>query len=235
MGTGFNPELTGRENIYLNGTILGMTRREVQRQFDSIVDFAGTSYFLDTPIKRYSSGMYVRLAFAVAAHLQSEILVLDEVLAVGDLAFQRKCLDKVQDLAHDQGRTVLLVSHNAEVIRQNATSAIRLDSGRLTVAGTVADALDDAAAIQLPTTADLSRAPRVDDNWCRIAKLMSATVTAEGRSVVRRRSALSRHLRGHGANRTRSRPNPGSRLTTRPWRHRLARSRATSLELTPSR
>src|SRR5215470_6511389 len=111
VGTGFHPELTGRENIFLNGAILGMTRAEIKSKFDEIVDFAGVEKFLDTPVKRYSSGMYVRLGFAIAAHLEPEILLLDEVLAVGDLAFQRKCLDRMNELSQQEGRTVLLVSH----------------------------------------------------------------------------------------------------------------------------
>jgi lipopolysaccharide transport system ATP-binding protein len=112
VGTGFHPELTGRENIYLNGAILGMTRREIKAKFDEIVDFAEVEKFLDTPVKRYSSGMYVRLAFAVAAHLEPEILVVDEVLAVGDGAFQKKCLGKMGDVATKEGKTILFVSHN---------------------------------------------------------------------------------------------------------------------------
>ena len=130
VGTGFHPELTGRENIYLNGAILGMSRPEISRQFDAIVEFAGVERFLDTPVKRYSSGMYVRLAFAVAAHLRSEILIVDEVLAVGDTAFQRKCLGKMQDVASD-GRTVLLVSHQMSSIHELCSSALLLDQGRL--------------------------------------------------------------------------------------------------------
>ena len=128
VGTGFHPELTGRENIYLNGAILGMQRQEISRQFDAIVDFAGVEQFLDTPVKRYSSGMYVRLAFAVAAHLQSEILVVDEVLAVGDAEFQRKCLGKMKDVATD-GRTVLLVSHHIQSIAVLCDQVIYLESG----------------------------------------------------------------------------------------------------------
>src|SRR5215204_3370121 len=115
VGTGFNWELTGRENIFLNGSILGMTRREVRRRFAEIVDFAGVERFLDTPVKRYSSGMYMRLAFAIAAYLQPEILLVDEVLAVGDADFQKKCLNKMEDVAHE-GRTVLFVSHNMQSI-----------------------------------------------------------------------------------------------------------------------
>ena len=118
VGTGFHPELTGRENIYLNGAILGMSRVEIRRKFDEIVDFSGVEKFLDTPVKRYSSGMYVRLAFAVAAHLEPEILVVDEVLAVGDAEFQKKCLGKMEDVSRNEGRTVLLVSHNMGVIQR---------------------------------------------------------------------------------------------------------------------
>jgi lipopolysaccharide transport system ATP-binding protein len=112
VGTGFHPELTGRENIFLNGAILGMTRRDISKKFDEIVAFAGVEKFLDTPVKRFSSGMYVRLAFAVAAHLEPEILVVDEVLAVGDTEFQRKCLDKMDEVSRKEGRTVHFVSHN---------------------------------------------------------------------------------------------------------------------------
>jgi lipopolysaccharide transport system ATP-binding protein len=128
VGTGFHPELTGRENIYLNGSILGMRRREIQSKFDAIVDFAGVERFLDTPVKRYSSGMYVRLAFAVAAHLEPEILIVDEVLAVGDTDFQKKCLDKMQDVARD-GRTILFVSHNMGVLQMLCKRGILLRDG----------------------------------------------------------------------------------------------------------
>lgn len=130
VGTGFHPELTGRENIYLNGAILGMTRVEVQRKFDEIVDFAEVERFLDTPVKRYSSGMYVRLAFAVAAHLEPEILIVDEVLAVGDAQFQKKCLSRMDDVAKG-GRTVLFVSHNMNAIEQLCNKIMVLDRGRL--------------------------------------------------------------------------------------------------------
>src|SRR5262249_25940361 len=117
VGTGFHPELTGRENIYLNGAILGMTRAEIRAKFDEIIAFAEVDKFLDTPVKRYSSGMYVRLAFAVAAHLEPEILVVDEVLAVGDLNFQEKCLGKMRDVSSRDGRTVVFVSHNLDAIQ----------------------------------------------------------------------------------------------------------------------
>jgi lipopolysaccharide transport system ATP-binding protein len=130
VGTGFHPELTGRENIFLNGAILGMGRAEIRGHFDAIVDFAGVAKFLDTPVKRYSSGMYVRLAFAVAAHLSTEILIIDEVLAVGDAEFQKKCLSKMSDVA-SAGRTVLFVSHNMNAVQQLCNRVIRLVGGQL--------------------------------------------------------------------------------------------------------
>jgi lipopolysaccharide transport system ATP-binding protein len=131
VGTGFHPELTGRENIYLNGAILGMSRAEIKAKFDEIVDFAEVEKFLDTPVKRYSSGMYVRLAFAVAAHLEPEILIVDEVLAVGDAQFQKKCLGKMEDVSRNAGRTVLFVSHNMGVIAQLCNKAILLKNGAI--------------------------------------------------------------------------------------------------------
>jgi len=136
VGTGFHPELTGRENIYLNGTILGMRKREIDRKFEEIVEFSGVQSFLDTPVKRYSSGMTVRLAFAVAAHLEPDILIVDEVLAVGDAAFQRKCLGKMEEVTKE-GRTVLFVSHNMGAIANLCKSAIWLDAGRLASQGEV--------------------------------------------------------------------------------------------------
>jgi lipopolysaccharide transport system ATP-binding protein len=140
VGTGFHPELTGRENIYLNGAVLGMRRAEIARNFDAIVAFAEVEQFLDTPVKHYSSGMYMRLAFAVAAHLEPEILVVDEVLAVGDAAFQKKCLGKMGEVAAG-GRTVLLVSHNAYAIARLCRSGVVLENGKLVFTGPVQDAL----------------------------------------------------------------------------------------------
>lgn len=134
VGTGFHAELTGRENIFLSGAILGMRKTEIARQFDAIVDFAEVEQFIDTPIKRYSSGMYMRLAFAVAAHLEPEILLVDEVLAVGDAAFQKKCLGKMEDVA-GQGRTVFFVSHNTQAVRQLCTRGILLEKGRVVADG----------------------------------------------------------------------------------------------------
>ncbi len=135
VGTGFHPELTGRENIYLNGAILGMRKAEIDRKFDAIVEFAEISKFLDTQVKRYSSGMYVRLAFAVAAHLEPEILIIDEVLAVGDAQFQKKCLGKMQDAARGEGRTVLFVSHNMSAVRSLCHSCCLIENGQLTLRG----------------------------------------------------------------------------------------------------
>lgn len=141
VGTGFHPELTGRENIYLNGAILGMTKQEIKSKFDEIVDFSGVERYIDTPVKRYSSGMYVRLAFAVAAHLEPEILIVDEVLAVGDAEFQKKCLGKMKDVS-GQGRTVLFVSHNMAAVKGLCTQGIVLQNGSLVFSGTSEDAID---------------------------------------------------------------------------------------------
>lgn len=135
VGTGFHPELTGRENIYLNGAIMGMARTEIKRKFDEIVAFAEVEKFLDTPVKRYSSGMYMKLAFAVSAHLDPEILIVDEVLAVGDAVFQKKCLGKMQDISEKEGRTVLFVSHNMSAISELTQHCIYLESGRIKANG----------------------------------------------------------------------------------------------------
>jgi lipopolysaccharide transport system ATP-binding protein len=161
VGTGFHPELTGRENIFLNGAILGMSRREIQSKFDEIVDFAEVERFLDTPVKRYSSGMYVRLAFAVAAHLEPEILIVDEVLAVGDAQFQKKCLGKMEDVAKG-GRTVLFVSHNMGAIGQLCESAVMLERGSVSFVGDAHAAISRylKTSDDLPNPADLSRTTR---------------------------------------------------------------------------
>ena len=143
VGTGFHPELTGRENIYLNGAILGMTKAEIRRKFDEIVDFSGVEQFLDTPVKRYSSGMYVRLAFAVAAHLEPEILIVDEVLAVGDMEFQKKCLGKMKAVSANEGRTVLFVSHNLGVIANLCSQVILLRKGMMAGQGAPAGIISE--------------------------------------------------------------------------------------------
>ncbi|SHL02482.1 ABC transporter ATP-binding protein [Chryseobacterium polytrichastri] len=141
VGTGFHPEMTGRENVFLNGAILGMTRKEITRKFDEIVNFSGVERYIDTPVKRYSSGMYVRLAFAVAAHLESEILIVDEVLAVGDAEFQKKCLAKMSDVTKDQGRTILFVSHNMTAIKSLCNKGIVLSNGNIIYNGITERAL----------------------------------------------------------------------------------------------
>lgn len=135
VGTGFHPELTGRENIYLNGAILGMKKQEIDRKFDEMVAFAGVEKFIDTPVKRYSSGMYVRLGFSVAAHLEPDILIVDEVLAVGDVQFQKKCLGKMEDVSKNEGRTILFVSHNMGAINTLCQKAILLSNGKIKSAG----------------------------------------------------------------------------------------------------
>lgn len=141
VGTGFHPELTGRENIFLNGAIMGMNRNEIKRKFDEIVEFSGIEQFLDTPVKRFSSGMYVRLAFAVAAHLESEILVVDEVLAVGDAEFQKKCLGKMDDVAQKEGRTVLFVSHNMQAMSTLCNKGMLLNKGVMEYSGEISDCI----------------------------------------------------------------------------------------------
>jgi lipopolysaccharide transport system ATP-binding protein len=142
VGTGFHPELTGRENIYLNGAILGMSRVEIRRKFDEIVDFSGVEKFIDTPVKRYSSGMQVRLAFSVAAHLEPEILVVDEVLAVGDAEFQKKCLGKMGEVSAREGRTVLFVSHNMDALRRCCQTGLLLSDGRVTLNATIDECIE---------------------------------------------------------------------------------------------
>ena len=142
VGTGFHPELTGRENIYLNGAILGMRKKEITKRFDEIVDFAGVERYIDTPVKRYSSGMYVRLAFAVAAHLETDIMIIDEVLAVGDIEFQKKCLGKMGQVSTEEGRTILFVSHNINAINKLCSKAIWLDKGRVYAQGDVKEVVN---------------------------------------------------------------------------------------------
>jgi lipopolysaccharide transport system ATP-binding protein len=160
VGTGFHPELTGRENIYLNGAILGMTRAEIKKKFDEIVDFAEIEKFLDTPVKRYSSGMYVRLAFAVAAHLEPEILIVDEVLAVGDAEFQKKCTGRMQDVSQEGGRTILLVSHDLSLIRKLCTRAILLNKGSIVAGGTAEEVCGLYQTTSLATSEALGAAER---------------------------------------------------------------------------
>src|SRR6516164_7606219 len=161
VGTGFHPELTGRENIYLNGAILGMSRGEIRGKFDEIVAFAEVEKFLDTPVKRYSSGMYVRLAFAVAAHLEPDIMIVDEVLAVGDAQFQSKCLGKMQDVSHD-GRTVLIVSHNMTMVRSLCSRAMVLFAGSIAYDGTVDEGIQRYLSKRTETAANHRLGERTD-------------------------------------------------------------------------
>lgn len=178
VGTGFHAELSGRENIYLNGAILGMTRREIIERFDDIVEFAEVSKFLDTPVKHYSSGMYVRLAFAVAAHLEPEILIVDEVLAVGDSAFQRKCLGKMGQVA-ESGRTILFVSHNLGAVKNLCSRAVLLDGGRVKGEG----ATDDIIRQYLDGLAEEASGIRLGDRQDRVGngsvKLQSVEIRSE--------------------------------------------------------
>lgn len=163
IGTGFHPELTGRENIYMNGAILGMRKKEIDAKLEDIIEFSECRRFIDTPVKRYSSGMYVKLAFAVAAHLDSEIMVMDEVLAVGDVAFQKKCLDKMNDVSKSQGRTILYVSHNMNTIRQLCRRCIVLDHGKLIYDGDVEEGIRqymDAGGASFERKIDLAAAFR---------------------------------------------------------------------------
>jgi lipopolysaccharide transport system ATP-binding protein len=185
VGTGFHPELSGRENIFLNGAVLGMSRAETRRKFDEIVEFSEIGKFIDTPVKRYSSGMYVRLAFAVAAHLEPEILIVDEVLAVGDVAFQRKCLGKVKEISQGQHRTVLFVSHNMNAVENICTRGVMLRNGQLVREGhDVRDIIrqylaDDLLANQAPVWTNDTQL--FANEWCRIDRMM---LTGPGGDVL---------------------------------------------------
>ena len=173
VGTGFHPELTGRENIFLNGAILGMTRAEIRKKFDEIVAFAEIEKFLDTPVKRYSSGMYVRLAFAVAAHLEPEILIVDEVLSVGDAAFQEKCMGKMQEVSRAEGRTVLFVSHNMGAVQSLCTRGIALNAGKVAFDGATRDAVSHYFSIAKPSASseDMDGRERTGSGEARIRAL----------------------------------------------------------------
>lgn len=178
VGTGFHPELTGRENVYMNGAILGMTKAEIDKKFDQIVEFAEMEKFIDTPVKRYSSGMYVKLAFSVAAHLDSEIMIMDEVLAVGDMAFQKKCLDKMRDAAQLEGRTVLYVSHNMNTIRQLCNRCIVLSKGKVIFDGNVEEAIEVymGQGVETPAYVDLSTIKRTEPGLFNGVKLKSINI-----------------------------------------------------------
>jgi lipopolysaccharide transport system ATP-binding protein len=173
VGTGFHPELTGRENIYLNGAILGMRKAEIDRKFDEIAGFAGIEKFLDTPVKRYSSGMYVRLAFGVAAHLETEVLLVDEVLAVGDAQFQKKCFEKMRDIGV-QGRTILFVSHNMSAVRSICKQALIIEKGRVVAQGEIDETVDRYLS-QINTAHDLDQAVETNTFSLRSVEVTSAT------------------------------------------------------------
>lgn len=176
VGTGFHPELTGRENIYLNGAILGMTKAEIDAKIEEIIDFSECRQFIDTPVKRYSSGMYVKLAFSVAAHLDSEIMIMDEVLAVGDMAFQKKCIDKMVSLSHEEGRTILYVSHNMNTIKRLCTRCVVLNKGRKIFDGATDDAIDiylSNSITEMKPQVDLSeiKRPKYSFNYAKLTKV----------------------------------------------------------------
>ena len=193
VGTGFHPELTGRENVYMNGAILGMTKAEIDRKFEQIVEFAEMEKFIDTPVKRYSSGMYVKLAFSVAAHLDSEIMVMDEVLAVGDMKFQQKCLGRMDNAASKEGRTVLYVSHNMNTIRQLCTRCIVLNHGRLLFDGEVEKAIDiymESAKANLRRKIDLSAIERKGMPRNSSFKMIGFTFCTEDGPYIKMKEAL---------------------------------------------
>lgn len=171
VGTGFHPELSGRDNVFLNGAILGMTKNEIKRKFDEIVDFAGVERYIDTPVKRYSSGMYVRLAFAVAAHLESEILIVDEVLAVGDAEFQKKCLGKMGDISKGEGRTILFVSHNMAAVSTLCSAGIVMEQGTIIFDGKIKNAMDTYIASGTTSSSHYISEEETDTDICEIKVL----------------------------------------------------------------
>jgi lipopolysaccharide transport system ATP-binding protein len=186
VGTGFHPELTGRENVYLNGAILGMSKVEIEKKFDEIVEFAEVEKFLDTPVKRYSSGMYVRLAFAVAAHLEPEILIVDEVLAVGDIQFQKKCLGKMQNVSQGEGRTVLFVSHNMDAIERLCSQSILFQNGQLIDYGSTNSVVTRYLSSNFPQNApipnqsfDLRKLPRTGSGIARFVEVQYSSKNEE--------------------------------------------------------
>lgn len=185
VGTGFNGEMTGRENVYMNGAILGMTKAEIDAKMEDIIEFSEVREFIDTPVKRYSSGMYVKLAFSVAAHLDSEIMIMDEVLAVGDMAFQKKCLDKMKDAANKDGRTVLYVSHNMNTIRKLCDKCIVLDKGRIIFEGNTAEAIEVYLNSGNKFNANLDYADYERESWVDFdrMRLQSLSITQDGQQT----------------------------------------------------
>jgi len=197
VGTGFNGEMTGRENVYMNGAILGMTKAEIDTKMEDIIAFSEVREFIDTPVKRYSSGMYVKLAFSVAAHLDSEIMIMDEVLAVGDMAFQKKCLDKMRDAAKKEGRTVLYVSHNMNTIRQLCDRCVVLDKGKIIYVGDVEQAIAlylNSGDAEESVFTDLSERSR-PGNSTNKAFMQSISFTEQEDCVLVRGEKLKIHLK----------------------------------------
>ena len=202
VGTGFHGELTGRQNIYLNGAILGMSRAEVASKIDQIIEFSECEKFIDTPVKRYSSGMYVKLAFSVAAHLDSEILVMDEVLAVGDIAFQQKCLNKMQEVAENEGRTILYVSHNMNTVQQLCNRCIVMDHGKIVYNGDVNTAISIYAEMSKYMTCykDYSKEPRKYTSRENDLYLLSAEYVGKNNASFFRNEALKLRLKFENVN-----------------------------------
>ena len=198
VGTGFHPELTGRENVYLNGAILGMTKSETDRKFDRIVEFSELEKFIDTPVKRYSSGMYVKLAFSVAAHLNSDIMIMDEVLAVGDVEFQKKCLGRMSEASANENRTVLYVSHNISTIRSLCTKCLVLDHGRLSFLGDVESGINRYLGLlneKSTNEFDLSdRIRRIDTQLSSGVKLTYARLIGKGKNIFRSEEGINLYL-----------------------------------------
>ena len=181
VGTGFNGEMTGRENVYMNGAILGMTKAEIDAKMEDIIEFSEVREFIDTPVKRYSSGMYVKLAFSVAAHLDSEIMIMDEVLAVGDMAFQKKCLSKMREAANKEGRTVLYVSHNMNTIRQLCDRCIVLDQGKIVFDGDVEEAIDVYANSKNNDSVYVDYSQKKEPSWLHDPKIKLLSVEFIGK------------------------------------------------------
>lgn len=199
VGVGFHPELTGRENIFLNGALLGMRRKEIKRRFDEIVEFSGVARFLETPVKRYSTGMYIRLAFSVAAHLETEILAIDEVLAVGDVDFQGRCLEKMRDVTRS-GRTVLFVSHQLQTVKALCTSAIYLEHGKLALQGQVDEVLDmymQSYRRQSIDSADVSRRPGSGELRVGTVRLQKETYLPHDQKTIEFSVSGSPEFAGH--------------------------------------
>ncbi len=202
VGTGFHGEMTGRENIYMNGAILGMSKKEIDAKIEDIIEFSECGKFIDTPVKRYSSGMYVKLAFAVSAHLDSDIMVMDEVLAVGDVKFQKKCLGKMEDAANTEGKTVLYVSHNMQTIRQLCTRCIVLEHGKIIYDGTVEKAIEIYEGLDGDTTRsyyDLKQVKRPSLDHGRILKLTELEFLGKKDAVFKNAEVMRIRIRWHSS------------------------------------